>query len=265
MSENLAINGGTPVLKRNDYGNWPIITEDDRRFINEVLDSGIVAGGTAPQVAALEREWAEYVGSKHCLTTTSGTAALHMALAAIGAGPGDEIITSAFTFLASASCASAPERHPGVRRHRPAHLQHGPGQAGSGDHRAHQGDHPGAYPGAVGRPGSDHGDCAQAQPVRDRGRLPVARRRVQGQEGRHLRRHRHLQPEQLQEPVRRRGRSLHHRRRGLSAEGRPGTLLRRRGRRGEPAPRLQRLDPGLHVPQPGAAGGPDPRPAHAPG
>ena len=47
MSEYLAINGGTPVLKRSDYGNWPIITEDDRRFINEVLDSGIVAGGTA--------------------------------------------------------------------------------------------------------------------------------------------------------------------------------------------------------------------------
>lgn len=105
MSEKLAIDGGTPVLKRNDYANWPIITADDRRFVNEVLDSGIVAGGTAPQVSAFEREWARYVGSKHCLTTTSGTAALHMALAAVGVGPGDEIITSAFTFLASASCA----------------------------------------------------------------------------------------------------------------------------------------------------------------
>ena len=37
------------VLKRNDYGNWPIITGDDRRFINKVLDSGIVAGGTTPR------------------------------------------------------------------------------------------------------------------------------------------------------------------------------------------------------------------------
>jgi dTDP-4-amino-4,6-dideoxygalactose transaminase len=45
------------------------------------------------------------VGSKHSLTTTSGTAALHMGLAAFGLGPGDEVITSAFTFLASASCA----------------------------------------------------------------------------------------------------------------------------------------------------------------
>jgi len=104
-SEKLAISGGTPVLERKDYCNWPIITADDRRLINEVLDSGILAGGTAPQVTALEKEWAEYIGTKYCLTTTSGTAALHMALAAVGVGPGDEVITSAFTFLASASCA----------------------------------------------------------------------------------------------------------------------------------------------------------------
>ena len=105
MAEKLAIDGGKAVLTRSDYGNWPIITADDRRFINEVMDSGIVAGGTAPQVSGLEKEWAEFVGSKHCLTTCSGTAALHMALAALGVGPGDEVITSAYTFLASASCA----------------------------------------------------------------------------------------------------------------------------------------------------------------
>ncbi len=105
MAEKLAIDGGKPVLKRSDYLNWPVIGDDDRRLVNEVLDSGIVGGGTAPQVTALEKEWREYTGSKHCLTTCSGTAALHMALAAIGVGPGDEVITSAFTFLASASCA----------------------------------------------------------------------------------------------------------------------------------------------------------------
>ncbi len=105
MVERLAIDGGKPVLTRADYKNWPIIGKDERRLIGDVLDSGILAGGTAPQVQALEREWADYVGAKHCLTTCSGTAALHMALAAIGVGPGDEVITSAFTFLASASCA----------------------------------------------------------------------------------------------------------------------------------------------------------------
>ena len=105
MAKKLAISGGTPVLQRTDFKNWPIITDDDRRLITQVLDSGIMAGGTAPQVSALEKEWADYTGVKHCLTTTSGTAALHMALAAVDVGPGDEVITSAFTFLASASCA----------------------------------------------------------------------------------------------------------------------------------------------------------------
>jgi perosamine synthetase len=105
MAEKLAIDGGKPALTRKDYKNWPIIGPDERRLVNEVLDKGIVAGGTAPQVKALEKEWAAYTGSKYCLTTCSGTAALHMALAAVGVGPGDEVITSAFTFLASASCA----------------------------------------------------------------------------------------------------------------------------------------------------------------
>ena len=105
MSDKLAIDGGKPILTRKDFKNWPIIGPDERRFVNEVLDRGIVAGGTAPQVKALEQEWAAYTGSRYCLTTCSGTAALHMALAAVGVGPGDEVITSAFTFLASASCA----------------------------------------------------------------------------------------------------------------------------------------------------------------
>ncbi len=104
MAPKLAISGGSPILTREDYGNWPVITEDDRKFVNEVLDSGIVAGGTGPQVVALEKEWAEFVGSKHCLTTGSGTAALHMALAAVDVGPGDEVIVPAYTFLATASC-----------------------------------------------------------------------------------------------------------------------------------------------------------------
>ena len=93
------------------------ITTDDRKLINDVLDSGILAGGTAPQVAALEREWAAYTGSKYCLTTCSGTAALHMSLAACGVGPGDEIITSAFTFLASASCALHQNADSGLCRY----------------------------------------------------------------------------------------------------------------------------------------------------
>jgi dTDP-4-amino-4,6-dideoxygalactose transaminase len=104
MAEKLAINGGTPILKREDYKNWPVITEDDRRFVNEVLDSGVVAGATGAQAVALQKEFGEFVGAKHCLTTCSGTAALHMALAAVDVGPGDEVLVPAYTFLATASC-----------------------------------------------------------------------------------------------------------------------------------------------------------------
>jgi perosamine synthetase len=104
MAEKLAIAGGTPVLSRGDYQNWPVITQDDRRYVNEVLDSGIVAGANGPQVLALEKEWADFVQAKHCLTTGSGTAALHMALAAVDVGPGDEVLVPSYTFLATASC-----------------------------------------------------------------------------------------------------------------------------------------------------------------
>ena len=105
MAEKLAIAGGTPVVDTKSIKSWPVITQEDRDAVLAVLDSGIVAGGTAPQAVGLEKDWARYCGSKYCLTTSSGTAALHMALAACGIGPGDEVITSAFTFLASASCA----------------------------------------------------------------------------------------------------------------------------------------------------------------
>ena len=104
MPERLAIAGGEPILQRVDYKNWPVISEDDRKFVNQVLDSGIVAGGTGPQVVALQQEWAAFLGAPHCLTTGSGTAALHMALAAVGVGPGDEVLVPAYTFLATASC-----------------------------------------------------------------------------------------------------------------------------------------------------------------
>ena len=61
MSEKLAISGGTPILTRNDYKNWPVITEDDRRYVMDVLDSGIVAGATGPQVVALQNEFAAFL------------------------------------------------------------------------------------------------------------------------------------------------------------------------------------------------------------
>ncbi|HHY47722.1 MAG TPA: DegT/DnrJ/EryC1/StrS family aminotransferase [Firmicutes bacterium] len=102
MGELLAIKGGKRTVPEGLAVKWPVITEEHRKLVNEVLDSGVLCGAYAPQVKALEREFREYIGADYCLAMNSGTAALHAAISAAGIGPGDEVITSAFTFLASA-------------------------------------------------------------------------------------------------------------------------------------------------------------------
>jgi dTDP-4-amino-4,6-dideoxygalactose transaminase len=102
MSERLAIRGGTPVVPQGLHRRWPVIEEEDRRAVLSVLDAGILAGPYAPQVKALEEEWARYCGVRRAITTNSGTAALHTAVAAAGIGTGDQVVTTAFTFLATA-------------------------------------------------------------------------------------------------------------------------------------------------------------------
>jgi dTDP-4-amino-4,6-dideoxygalactose transaminase len=102
MSDTLAIRGGTPVVPKHLHQRWPIITQEDKAAVLAALDSGIINGPYAPQVKALEEEWARYCGIRYALTTNSGTAALHTAVAAGGIGTGDQVITTAFTFLATA-------------------------------------------------------------------------------------------------------------------------------------------------------------------
>lgn len=68
--------------------------------IQKVLESGAYIGG--PEVGELEKTLAQHTGSKHCLAVASGTDALLIPLMALGIGPGDEVITSAFSFIATA-------------------------------------------------------------------------------------------------------------------------------------------------------------------
>lgn len=79
----------------------PLIGEEEKRAVLEVLDSGILAQG--PRVAAFESAFAEMCGVKFAVATSSGTTALHVALLAHGIGQGDEVITTPFTFIASAN------------------------------------------------------------------------------------------------------------------------------------------------------------------
>jgi perosamine synthetase len=79
----------------------PAIGEEEKRAVLEVLDSGMLAQG--PRVKALEEAFAEMCGVKYAVATSSGTTALHTALLAYGIGPGDEVITTSFTFIATAN------------------------------------------------------------------------------------------------------------------------------------------------------------------
>jgi len=104
MHGRLAIDGGIPVVDPGMIKPWPVLDSRDRQAVMRVLDGDYICGAEAPEVTGLEREWSEYIGRKYCLTTSSGTASLHMALAALNIGPGDEVIVPAYTFLATASC-----------------------------------------------------------------------------------------------------------------------------------------------------------------
>ena len=77
----------------------PFIGEAEKQAVLEVLDSGMLVQG--PRTATLEEKWAAACGTRFAVATSSGTTALHIALLAHGIGPGDEVITTPFTFIAS--------------------------------------------------------------------------------------------------------------------------------------------------------------------
>ena len=81
---------------------WPMLGAEDRAAVARVMDRGVLSAAGAPEMKALEAEFAELIGAGWCLATNSGTAALHIALAAVGLGPGDEVIVPAFSFIATA-------------------------------------------------------------------------------------------------------------------------------------------------------------------
>ena len=105
-----------PLKKMSVPITKPALTEEEARAPYDSIKSGWVTQG--PKVAEFERPTLEkyeqegnpyysavatYVGAKHGVATTSCTTGLHLALATIGVGPGDEVIVPSFTFIASAN------------------------------------------------------------------------------------------------------------------------------------------------------------------
>ncbi|MFC1801740.1 UDP-4-amino-4,6-dideoxy-N-acetyl-beta-L-altrosamine transaminase [Nanoarchaeota archaeon] len=100
--EKLAIEGGKPVRDKFLPYATQWIDEEEKRELMDVLDSGWIT--TGPKVTQFEKDIGEYVGAKYVVAVNSGTAALHCCTLALDIKPGDEVITTPFTFLASANC-----------------------------------------------------------------------------------------------------------------------------------------------------------------
>ncbi len=100
MADKLAIDGG-PKAVTNSLTGWPKFDEKAIKAVEEVLRSGKVNYWTGPRGMQFEKKFAEWQGSNYAISVATGTAALHVAMAALGIGPGDEVIVPSYTFIAS--------------------------------------------------------------------------------------------------------------------------------------------------------------------
>jgi perosamine synthetase len=100
----LAMLGGPrAVPKGQRILPWPVVTADDEQAVLRSLRSGRFTSASAGEleIEGLEREWAATVGTRYCVAVSNGTTALSLALAAVGVGPGDEVIVPALSFVAT--------------------------------------------------------------------------------------------------------------------------------------------------------------------
>jgi dTDP-4-amino-4,6-dideoxygalactose transaminase len=99
-SQKLALDGG-PKAVTNKLVGWPQFDENAIRAVEAVLRSGKVNYWTGPNGMEFEKKFAQWQGSKYAVSVATGTAALHVCLAALGIGPGDEVIVPSYTFIAT--------------------------------------------------------------------------------------------------------------------------------------------------------------------
>ena len=93
-----ALLGGTPV-RTTRFPSWPVADAREEEALVNLIRSGKWFRGE--KVAAFEAAYASLTGAKHCLATANGTSALITSLAALGVGPGDEVIVPPYTFVAT--------------------------------------------------------------------------------------------------------------------------------------------------------------------
>lgn len=104
----LAINGGKKVIDKPDFWKpWPVIDNYDKKMLLRVLEERRFCRLYPDSWAEkFEKKWASYTGTKYCISTSNGTVSLELSLKALGVKPGDEVITTPITFIATASSIS---------------------------------------------------------------------------------------------------------------------------------------------------------------
>lgn len=100
--KDLVMNGAG--IEKIGFPGWPQFAPEVTDEVTKVLKSGKVSYWTGKVGMQFEEEFAKWIGAKMAISCTNGTAALHIALAALGIGPGDEVIVPSYTFIASSFC-----------------------------------------------------------------------------------------------------------------------------------------------------------------
>jgi len=111
MTDQLAVDGGVPV-RTGPFPEWPRYGDREEQLLLEVLHSGQWGELTGSKVAEFTRAFAAFQGADWGVSVPNGTLALELALQTLGVGFGDEIITTAYTFIATASSAFAVGARP---------------------------------------------------------------------------------------------------------------------------------------------------------
>ena len=106
VAEKLALDGG-PAVRSAPFPSWPVWDESDERAVLEALRSGKWGAHAGTRVTEFGRRFAEFHQAQHAVCVTNGTAALEVALRAVGVGPLDEVIIPPYTFVATATAVLA--------------------------------------------------------------------------------------------------------------------------------------------------------------
>lgn len=90
--------------KGSEFSPWPYFGVEEIEVVSNILKSGKVNQWTGQEVYEFEKEYASYIGTNYAIAVSNGSVALDLALIVLGIGPGDEVIVTSRTFVASAHC-----------------------------------------------------------------------------------------------------------------------------------------------------------------